>query len=69
MIVYNKLWSVLKNREISFYALREVYGIDKNTLKRLKNNQNVTVKTLDKLCAILNCRLDEIAEYIPDAED
>lgn len=68
MIVYDKLWPVLESRNISRYALREVYGIDKNTLKRLKNNQNVTIKTLDKLCSILNCRLDEIAEYVPDAK-
>lgn len=66
MIVYDKLWSVLERKKISLYALREIYGIDKNTLKRLKRNQNITVKTLNKLCAILNCRLEEIAEYIPD---
>lgn len=66
MIVYDRLWSVLESRKISLYALREIYGIDKNTLRRLKNNQNITVKTLNKLCTILNCRLEEIAEYVPD---
>lgn len=66
MIVYDRLWSVLADKKISLYALREVYGIDKNTLRRLKNNQNITVKTLNKLCSILDCRLEEIAEYIPD---
>ena len=68
MIVFNKLWITLKQKHISTYALREKYGIESRTIRRLKANQNVTTETLNKLCAILECKLEDIAEYIADYE-
>ena len=66
MIVYDRLWALLKDRKITVYTLREKYGLEQKTIKRLMNNQNVTTKTLDKICTSLQCGLDEIAEYMPD---
>ena len=40
-----------------------VCGIDSKTIRRLRANENIETKTLDKLCAALSCRLEEIAEY------
>jgi len=51
---------------ISTYTLREKCGIDSKTIRRLKANENIETKTLDKLCAALNCKLEDIAEYISD---
>ena len=64
MIVFNKLWEVMKKQGISTYALREKVGIDSKTVRRLKANENIETKTLDKLCTALNCKLEDIAEYI-----
>ena len=66
MIVFNRLWETMKAKNISSYALRDQYGIDSHTLQDLRKNKNVTAKTLNRLCAILDCRLEDIAEYIPD---
>lgn len=66
MIVFNKLWDVMKNKNISTYTLREKHNIDTRTIKRLKENENVTTNTLNNLCNILNCDIFEIIEYIPD---
>jgi len=44
----------------------EQYGIDNRTIRRLKANENVTTETLNKLCGILECGLDDIATYIKD---
>ena len=66
MIVYTKLWEALKDRNISQYELVTKYGISKGLLDRLRKNDTVTTFSLDKLCSILECGLDEIAEYIPD---
>lgn len=66
MIVFDKLWIVMKERGISTYFLRERCGIDSKTVRRLRANENMETKTLDKLCAVLHCRLDEIAEYKSD---
>lgn len=63
MIVFNGLWSILKQKGISTYLLRETYNIDSRTLRRLKANQNVTTETLNRLCEILDCQLGDIAAY------
>ncbi len=66
MIVFDKLWITMKNRGISTYALRERCGIDSKTIRRLKANENIETKTLDKLCAALDCGIEDIAEFIKD---
>ncbi len=54
----------MKNKGISTYTLRERCGIDSKTIRRLKANENIETKTLSKLCDALECRLEDIAEYI-----
>ena len=66
MIQFDKLWSTMEHKGISTYALREQCGIDSKTVRRLRANENMETKTLNKICAFLNCRLEDIAEYIPD---
>ena len=66
MIVYNKLWETLKEKGISQYKLINTYHISSGQLDRLRKNQNVSTFTLNQLCAILQCSLDDIAEYVPD---
>ena len=63
MIVFDKLWIVMKEKGFSTYRLRESCGIDSKTIRRLKANENIETKTLDRLCAALGCRLEDIAEY------
>ena len=67
MIRFNKLWDTMKKRNLSLYQLRENSGIDRKTIRRLQANDNVETKTLNKLCSALDCRLEEIAEYIQDS--
>ena len=66
MIVFDRLWDVMKEKNISTYKLREKCGIDSKTVRRLRANDNMETKTLNKLCAVLDCRLEDIAEYVPD---
>lgn len=63
MIVFDRLWVVMKEKGFSTYRLRESCGIDSKTIRRLKANENIETKTLDRLCAALGCRLEDIAEY------
>lgn len=64
MIIYDRLWATLKNRNISQYKLINTYGVSTGQLDRLRKNESVSTNTLDKLCSILNCDLCDIAEYI-----
>lgn len=66
MIVFNKLWAVMEEKGVSTYQLREYCGIDSKTIRRIRNNDNLETKTQNKLCAALGCKLEDIAEYLPD---
>lgn len=66
MIIFDRLWEIMEERNLSTYYLREQCGIDSKTVRRLKANQNMETKTLSKICAALDCRLGDIAEYVPD---
>ena len=66
MITFQPLWETMKAKKISTYALITRYNVSKGTLDSLKHDRNVTTATLNELCRILNCDLDEVAAYIPD---
>lgn len=68
MITYDKLWTTLKEKNISQYNLIKDYGIDKAQLHRLRQNMIVKTMILNRLCSILNCKIEDIMEYIPDHE-
>jgi len=69
MIVFDKLWETMDSRGISTYRLREKCGIDSKTIRRLRANENMETKTLDKLCQALSCSLEDIAEYVPEGKE
>ncbi|HBC27802.1 MAG TPA: XRE family transcriptional regulator, partial [Ruminococcaceae bacterium] len=48
------------------YMLREKYHISPNTLTRMKSNKYLSMRTMEDFCRILDCRLEDIAEYVPD---
>lgn len=66
MIVFDKLWATMKERGISQYKLIKEYQVSSGQLDRLRKNGNVNTYTLNQLCKILNCQLEDIAEYIED---
>lgn len=68
MIAYNPLWHTMEKKNVTTYTLRVKHEISNSTVQRLKKNMPVSTNTLDILCKILNCRLSDIAEYIPDDE-
>lgn len=66
MIKFDKLWVTMQEKGISTYWLREKCGIDRKTIRRLKENDNIETKTLNKLCVALDCRLEDIAEFVKE---
>mgnify|MGYP002520797040 FL=1 len=53
----------MKKRGISQYKLIKDYKISTGQLDRLRKNKNVNTHTIDMLCSILKCRIEDIAEY------
>lgn len=66
MIRFDRLWETMKVKGVSTYQLRERCGIDSKTVRRLKANENIETKTLNKLCDALDCRLEDIAEFVKE---
>ena len=66
MITFDRLWVTMKERGVTTYQLREKAGIDSKTIRRLRANENMETKTLNKLCNALQCDLRDIVEYTPD---
>lgn len=66
MIVFDKLWNTLKEKNISQYKLIKEYHISTGQLDRLRKNENVNTYTLNTLCKLLDCKLEDIAEYKKD---
>ena len=64
MITFEPLWETLKEKGISQYKLIKEYNISNGQLDRLRKNSYVSTHTLDVLCNILHCDLEDIAEHI-----
>ena len=69
MIVYEKLWKTMEKKGVSQYKLIHQYGFSNGQLDRLRKNENINMFTLDTLCRILDCAVEDIIEYRPDMND
>lgn len=66
MMSFAPLWKTLKHRNFSTYKLINEYGISKGTIDNLKHNRNVTLLTVERLCCILDCKVEDIVVYVKD---
>ena len=57
---------VAKSKNATTYTLQVKGEISSSTVRRLKANESVSTNTLDALCRILDCELDDIIAYLPD---
>jgi len=66
VIVYDCLWKTMAQKNISTYQLINKYHFSKGQIDRLKNNANVEMITINSLCKVLQCKVEDIVEYIED---
>ncbi len=66
MISYKPFYRTLLEKGITEYHLIYKEGISANILHRMKHGKNITMKTLDTLCFILDCKVSDIIEYVTD---
>ena len=66
MMSYDRLWETMKRKGISQYALIKQHHISPGQITRLKRNESVSTHTLEAFCRILNCRVEDVMEYIPE---
>lgn len=66
IISYEPLWKTLKKKGISTYSLIKDYSFSKGTLDSLKHNRNISTATLNDICNMLECGLEDVIQYTPD---
>ncbi|MBR2320607.1 MAG: helix-turn-helix transcriptional regulator [Clostridia bacterium] len=66
MITYEPFYKTLKAKNISTYKLINDYKISRSLIDRLKHNKPITTVTLNDLCTILNCKVEDIMLYISE---
>ena len=63
MISYEPLYNTMKEKGVSTYKLVNEFGISRSLLDRLKHDKPISTTTLDYLCTILDCRVEDILIY------
>ena len=66
MISYNRLWTLMKEKGISQYALIKKHGVSPAQITRLKRNESVSTHTIEMFCRILDCQVEDIMEYVKE---
>ena len=66
MISYRPLWETMRRRNVTTYTRIKAHHFSKGTLDSLKHGWNISTATLDDICRILNCRVEDVLEYRPD---
>ena len=66
MISFDPLWDTMKRKGVSQYKLLKDYHFSAGQLNRLRRNCNVNTYTLNQLCKILNCKIEDVAVYLEE---
>ncbi len=69
MMCYDRFWETLRTSQESTYTLIKNHRISSSTIDKLRRNKPVTTTTINDLCRILNCRVEDILTYVPSEED
>ena len=65
-VSYKKLFHLLIDRDMSLTDLQRQAGYSANISTRLRNDTYISLESVEKICRVLHCKMDEIIEFIPD---
>ena len=69
MITYEPLWTTLQQKGITKYQLIYYWGISSNTFRRMSHNEAISSNTLNELCLILGCEVQDIVKFVITEEE
>ena len=64
MISYEPFYKTLSKKKITQYQLVTKYLVPSGTFQRMRNNQNLSLHTIENLCKVLNCKISDIVTFI-----
>lgn len=65
-VSYNKLFNMLSNKKMTYAQLQKEAGVSGNILTRIRRQQYVSLKSIEHICCVLNCGVDDILEFVPE---
>ena len=65
-VSYKKLFHLLVDRDMTAVQLQQQAGYSANITTRLKKNAYISLESVEKICRALNCKVDDIVEFMPD---
>ena len=68
-LLHKKLFHLLIDREMTPAQLQKEAGYSANISTRLRRDHYVSLESMEKICRVLNCKVDDIIEFVPDKED
>lgn len=68
MISFEPFYKTLREKNISTYKLINEFGVSRSLLDRLKHNKPISTVTLDDLCKMLSCRVEDILIFTDDTK-
>lgn len=68
-VCYDRLFHLLIDRKMTNAQLREKAGFSANIITRLKRNEYISIESVERICHVMNCGVDEILEFLPDSEE
>lgn len=66
MIIYDNLWKTMREKGVSQYVLIKEYHVSPAQITRLKRNESVSTHTIDMFCKILDCKVEDIMQYVKE---
>lgn len=66
MISYRPLWETMKKKRVTTYTLIYKLGFSAYTVTNLRRNKSITMNTLEKLCSVLDCKPNDVVEFVED---
>ena len=67
-VSYKKLFHLMIDKGITNAELMEQAGVSANIITRLKRNNYLSLDTIEKICKVLQCGVDDILEFIPESQ-
>ena len=67
-VTYKKLWELLKEKNMKKIEMQRKAGISGNILARMGKNEYISMESVEKICYVLDCRTDDILEFIPEGD-
>ena len=68
-VSYKKLFHMLIDRNMTAAELQKEAGYSANISTRMRRNEYVSLDSIEKICRVLGCKVDDIVQFLPDEDN